>query len=146
MYVLRQTIWTDSEPACEGAQKSPNQWGYKYVCNSRAHYAQQPSTIIMHPQGGMAYYIRAALTSQHSERPSPSNLRYITGPQPTRPPDLPSPYQYCTPLVSSFQLSGIPFYLLLTSGIACAVSYITSIAGTCITMLASESPSEFAMS
>ena len=29
MYVLRQTIWTDSEPACEGAQKSRNQWGYK---------------------------------------------------------------------------------------------------------------------
>ena len=25
------------------------------VCNSRAHYAQQPSTVIMHTQGGMVY-------------------------------------------------------------------------------------------
>lgn len=30
------------EPASEGAQESPNQWGHKHVCNSRAHYAQQP--------------------------------------------------------------------------------------------------------
>ena len=35
-------------------------------------------------------YIRAAPTSQHRERPSSSSLRYITGPQPTRPPQMDS--------------------------------------------------------
>ena len=52
-----------------------------YVCNSRAHYAQQSSTILNYAHSGRhGIYIGAAPTSQRRERPSPSSLRYITRP------------------------------------------------------------------
>ena len=62
-----------------------------YVCNSRARYAQQPSTIIMRTQGGMAYIYKQPQPSTQRETFSLKSTIYITGPQPTRPPRLTTP-------------------------------------------------------
>ena len=87
----------------------------------------------MHTQGGMAYI---------HEHPQPVNTErgllpqvYDTSLDPNQLelPDLPPPYLPvlpCIPCTPVFQSSGIPFYLFLTSGIVCAASYVTSIAGT----------------
>ena len=84
-----------------------------YVCNNRVHYAQQPSTIIMHTPGGMAYI---------HEQPQPVNTErgllpqvYDTSLDPNQLelPDLPPPYLPVLPcipcnLYSSFSIVGYP--------------------------------------